>query len=73
MGPTWGRYLSRTTILTCILLFVAGVFVGVVTYLQRSDVAEQHVPGSNAVPAHVVLALVAVGLAILVSRLRLAR
>jgi hypothetical protein len=39
MGPTWGRYLSRTTILTCILLFVAGVFVGVVTYLQRSDVA----------------------------------
>jgi hypothetical protein len=36
-----------------------------VTYLQRSDVAEQHVPGSNAVPAHVVLALVAVGLAIL--------
>jgi uncharacterized membrane protein len=72
-GPTWGRYLSRTTILTCILLFVAGVFVGVVTYLQRSDVAEQHVPGSNAVPAHVVLALVAVGLAILVSRLRLAR
>jgi hypothetical protein len=41
MGPTWGRYLSRTTILTCILLFVAGVFVGVVTYRQRSDVAEQ--------------------------------
>jgi hypothetical protein len=50
-------------------LFVAGVLLGVVTYLQRSEVPGRHVPGSNAVPAHVVLALVAVGLAILVPRL----
>jgi len=72
MGPTWARYLSRTTVLTCLLLFVAGVLLGVVTYLQRSDVLEQHVPSANAVPAHVVLAFVAVVLAILVPRLRLA-
>jgi hypothetical protein len=60
MGPTWARYLARTTILTCLTLFGAGVLLGVVTYLQRSDVAEQHVPSANAVPAHVVLAFLAV-------------
>lgn len=54
MGPTWARYLSRTTILTCLVAFVAGLLLGVVTYLQRSAVVQQHVPGANAVPAHVV-------------------
>jgi hypothetical protein len=35
MGPTWARYLSRTTILTCLALFGAGVLLGVVTCSQR--------------------------------------
>jgi hypothetical protein len=73
MGPTWARYLSRTTILTCLALFGAGVLLGVVTYLQRSDVAEHHAPSANAVPAHVVLAFVAVAFAILIPRLRVAK
>jgi hypothetical protein len=62
MGPTWARYLSRTTILTCLALFGAGVLLGVVTCSQR-----------NAVPDHVVLAFVAVAFAILVPRLRVAK
>jgi hypothetical protein len=43
------------------------------TPLGTSDVAEQHVPSANAVPAHVVLAFVAVAFAILVPRLRVAK
>ena len=50
MGPMWGRYLSRTMIMTCLVLFVAGVLLGLVTYLQRSDVGEQHVAGTQRRP-----------------------
>jgi hypothetical protein len=67
------RYLSKTTVLTCALVFVAGVAAGIFSYIQRSPVVEEHIPGANAVPAHIVLALVAVGLFIGLPRLRLAR
>lgn len=67
------RHLSKTTILTCALLFVAGVLAGIVIYIQRSPVVEEHVAGANAIPAHVVLALVAVGAFVGLPRLRLAK
>ena len=67
------RYLSRTTVLTCALLFAAGLVAGILPYSQRSPVVEERVPGANAIPAHIVLALVAVGLFIGLPRLRLAR
>ena len=66
-------HLSRRTISACVLLFVGGVLIGLVQYLQRSSVAEPHVSGSNAITAHVVLALSAVALAIVVPKLRLVR
>jgi hypothetical protein len=67
------RHLSRTTALACALLFVAGVVAGVFAYLQRSAVVEAHVPGTNAVPTHVALAVVAVVLFFGLPRLRLAQ
>jgi hypothetical protein len=66
------RYLSKTTLLACALLFVAGVLAGVATYAQRSPVVEEQVAGTSAIPAHVVLALVAVGIFIGLPRLRMA-
>jgi hypothetical protein len=48
---------------------VAGIF----SYVQRSPVVEQQAPGANAIPAHVVLAAVAVGLFIGLPRLRVAQ
>jgi hypothetical protein len=65
-------YLSKAIVLTCALLFVAGVLAGVVTYAQRSPVVEEQVAGTSAIPAHVVLALVAVGVFIGLPRLRMA-
>jgi hypothetical protein len=72
-GAKTVRHLSKTTVLTFALVFVAGVVAGIFSYIQRSPVVEQHIPGANAVPAHIVLALVAVGLFIGLPRLRLAR
>ncbi len=66
-------YLSRRTISACALLFVVGVLTGLVQYLQRSSVLEPHVPDSSAITVHIVMALIAVGLAIVVPRLRLVR
>jgi hypothetical protein len=68
-----GRYLSKTTVSTFALLFVAGVAAGIPRYTQRSPIVEEQVPGANAVPAHIVLALVAIGLLIGLPRLRLAQ
>lgn len=67
------RYLSKTTVLTCALLFVVGVVAGILIYVQRSPVVEQQVPGANAIATHIVLAFVAVGLFIGLPRLRLAQ
>ncbi len=67
------RYLSKTTVLTCALLFVAGAVAGIFIYIQRSPVVEEQVPGANAIPAHILLAFVAVGLFIGLPRLRLAK
>jgi hypothetical protein len=67
------RHLSKTTVLTCALLFVAGVVAGIFIYVQRSSVVEQQVPGTNAIPTHIVLAFVAVGVFIGLPRLRLAQ
>src|SRR5215216_5104896 len=67
------RSLSKTTVLTCALLFVAGVVAGILIYVQRSPAVEQQVPGTNAIATHIVLALVAVGLFIGLPRLRLAQ
>ena len=66
------QHLSVTTILGCVLLFVIGAILGAISYLQRSSVADTHVPGSNAVAVHVVLALIVVGVVIGLPRLRLA-
>jgi hypothetical protein len=67
------RYLSKTTFLTCALLYVTGVAAGSLIYIQRSPVVEEPVPGASAIPAHIALALVAVGLFIGLPRLRLAK
>lgn len=67
------RYLSKTTALTCALLFVAGVVAGTFIYLQRSPVIQERVPGTNAIPLHIVLALVGVGLFIGLPRFRWAK
>jgi hypothetical protein len=67
------RHLSRSTVLACAVLLVAGFVAGIFIYLQRSAVVEDHVPGTNAIPTHVVLALVAIGLFIGLPRLRLAQ
>ena len=72
-GAKTVRHLSKTTVLTCALVFVAGVVAGIFSYIQRSPVVEEHIPGANAVPAQIVLALAAVGLFIGLPRLRLAR
>jgi hypothetical protein len=66
------RHLSKVTVRTCALLFVAGVAAGIVVYVQRSPVVEKQVAGTSAIPVHVVLAVVAVGLFVAVPRLRLA-
>ena len=58
------RYMARTTIRTCVLLFAAGVVAGTLKFAQRSSVVERHVPGANAVPVHIALALFAVAIAI---------
>ena len=68
-----GRYVSKTTVLICVLLFVVGVVVGTISYLERSPVVEERVAGTNAVTAHVVLALVALGLIAGLPRHRLAQ
>jgi hypothetical protein len=68
-----GRHLSRTTALACAALFVAGVVIGAITYLNRSAVAKAHVPGTNAIATQVVLALVAAALFVGLPRLRLAQ
>jgi hypothetical protein len=71
--PRTARYLSKTTALTCALLFMAGVVAGTFVYLQRSPVVQERLPGTNAIPAHIVLALVGVGLFIGLPRLRRAK
>jgi hypothetical protein len=63
------RHLSKTTTLTCVLLFLAGVVAGALMYLQRSPVVQERIPGSNAISVHIVLALVGVGLFIGLPRL----
>jgi hypothetical protein len=65
--------MSKSTVLACALLFVAGVVGGAVAYTRRSFVVEEHVPGSNAVPGHLVLGLVAVGLVVGLPRPPVAR
>jgi hypothetical protein len=67
------RYMARTTIRTCVLLFAAGVVAGTLRYAQRSSVVEKHVPGANAVPVHIALALFAVAIAIGLARTSFAR
>jgi hypothetical protein len=61
-GSITEDFLSKTTLLVCVSLFVVGVVFGTVSYMQRSPVVDKQVAGTNAVPTHVVLALVAVGL-----------
>jgi hypothetical protein len=56
-----------------LLVFVAGVVMGAIEYSQRSSVVEPHQQGANAIPAHLVLAGVAVVLFIGLPRLRWAR
>lgn len=67
------RYLSRTTIRGSVFLFLVGAILGAISYVERSPDLEEHVSGSNAIPTHIVLAVVAVGLVIGIGRLRLAR
>jgi hypothetical protein len=73
VGPAWTRHLSKTTIQTCVLVFAAGVMVGVVTYLQRSSVLDSHDAGSNAITLHVGLALIAAFVAVMAPRVGLAQ
>jgi hypothetical protein len=56
-----------------LLVFVAGVVMGAIEYSQRSSIVEPHRQGANAIPAHLVLAGVAVVLFIGLPRLRWAR
>jgi hypothetical protein len=66
-------YLSKTTILGSVSLFLVGIILGAASYVERSPVVEEQVPGSNAIPAHVVLAVIAVGLVFALPRHRLAK
>jgi hypothetical protein len=68
VGPAWTRHLSKTTIQTCVFLFLVGVVGGVVAYLQRSSVVEPHVAGSNAIAFHVAVALIAASVAVVLPR-----
>jgi hypothetical protein len=67
---SWADQLSRQTILTCAALFGVGLIVGLLQYLNRSQVVEQQLAGSNAIPIHVALALIAVAIVVAVSRWR---
>lgn len=66
-------HVSKTTVWTCIAVFVAGIIAGTIVCLQASPVPEPRVPGSNAVPAHVVLAVLALAVALALPRTRLGR
>lgn len=72
-GSVTKRYLSKTTLLVCLVLFVVGAVFGTITYMQRSPLVEKQVAGTNAVPTHAVLALVALGLIAGLPRHRLAQ
>jgi hypothetical protein len=52
---------------------VFGVIGGAVAYTERSSVVEEHLPDANAVPVHVALGVIAVGLAIGLPRLSVAK
>jgi hypothetical protein len=66
------RHVSKTTVIACVVLFIAGVVGGAIAYLDRSPVAEKQVSGTNAIPVHIVLGLVAAALVVGLPRLRLA-
>jgi len=61
---TLGRHgrmarISRLTVPALAAAFLVGVGTGAVEYSHRSPVLEPHVPGTNAITIHVVLAIVA--------------
>ncbi len=54
------RYLlSRLTLTVFAALFLAGIAEGAVEYARRSPRIERHVPGTNAITIHVLLAVAA--------------
>lgn len=72
MGAQMTEYVSKTTVIACVLVIIVGVVGGAIAYLDRSPVVEKQVSGSNAIPAHIALSLVAAALVVGLSRHRLA-
>lgn len=52
--------LSPIIIKTFVALFVLGMLAGLIVYLNRSTIIERHLPGDNAIPAHVAIAVISV-------------
>jgi hypothetical protein len=55
---------SRLTVSVLAAAFLIGVAEGAVAYSHRSSALKQHVPGTNAITIHVVLAIAAAGVVI---------
>ena len=70
--PDGVKRLSRLTVAVLFAAFVIGVLEGAVGYSHRSSVIERHVAGTNAIIVHLVLAIVAV-LVVVVIQIRRSR
>ncbi|MEV6770058.1 hypothetical protein AB0N05_15680 [Nocardia sp. NPDC051030] len=68
--PTIARQLSIPLVALASGLFLAGVIAGGVTYLERSPERQPFVPGTDALWQHIILALVASTIFIVIERRR---
>jgi hypothetical protein len=72
--PDRSRFrLSRFTVGALAVLFLLGIAKGAVEYTQRSAIAQVHVPGTNAILVHVLLAVALAVTAVAVQVRRAAR
>lgn len=55
------KYISKTSVVICAVLFALGSLEGWMLYTQRSSEIEKHVIGTNAVFLHSILAVVLLG------------
>lgn len=68
--PTTNHQLSIPLVVLATGIFLAGVISGGATFLNRSPIRENHVPGTEAWWPHVLLALITVAILIVVERRR---
>jgi hypothetical protein len=60
--------LSRITLPVSAAAFISGLIAGAISYMDRSDKIEKFIPGSNAIPAHIVVFIFATIAVVLVIR-----